>query len=48
MAVYDVLKYASRCSTTAGAATPRWATARRFGSSRTGSASMRLSNPWRH
>src|SRR5574337_283294 len=38
----------SRCSTTGVAATPRWATARRFGSSRTGSASMRLSNPRRH
>lgn len=35
-------------STTGVAATPRWATARRLGSSRTGSASMPLSNPWRH
>ena len=30
------------------AATPRWTTARRFGSSRTGSASMSISNPSRH
>ena len=38
----------SRSSTTGVAATPRWATARQFSSSRTGSASMLLSNPWRH
>lgn len=38
----------SKCSTTAVAATPRWATARQFGSSRTGSASMGFSSPWRH
>ena len=44
----DLFEYIEVCSTTGVAATPRWATARRFGSSRTGSASMRLSNPWRH
>jgi hypothetical protein len=38
----------SRCSTTGVAATPRWATARRHSSWRTGSASMSISDPRRH
>jgi transposase InsO family protein len=43
----DLFEYIE-CSTTGVAAAPPWATARRFGSSRTGSASMLLSNPRRH